>query len=833
MSMRINQNVSALLTYAAYSRNSTLLEKSMQRLSTGLRINSGGDDPAGLSMSQRLQVQLRGLQQATLNAQDGYSMAQVADGALDQVANSLQRMRELALQATSPVLADADRLVIQDEILQLQSEINSVANSTQFNTKSLLNGSQNSRVSSTSTSGTAYVSGSAIPLPGAYTISVSELRTGAEQVQRSAAFTTVSGGTAAGGSTELNSIAQLYDAASVFALAAPATLTLAGNGKTTQVTVQGTMTMSDVATTLQNAIVNDLGLAGSSVGVNGSTTANPGTLEIRSGQQGTQGEIAVLGPTTLMSSLALSTTTAAVDPVNQVTVTRNDGTATTAQTSGGTLAGVISGLTIQFDNITAAAVLGTQATSGVQVAASVTVSLADNKGNSVVIGLAAGSYSMNQVVSVFNGLMTGANIRGQASAVGNNLVFTSTDTGTAGFISITNVTAGNPLGLSTGRYAGSGGTNASHSGFNTVLSFNFGVASVMSVIDSHGNDTRISLTGNYGSVNGLITSINNTLIADNSSVRAINNAGTLQFQTVDTGAAAGFTVNLSAIASTNLRMNGNVVSGTGGSAANQTFSTDPTRVLAGFSVYDAGANPVLFAVSDNFGNTQNVSINTGNGAGSIFVTGSAVVSLINGALTQVQAAANFTSDQRIRIAALQGGADNSLTITDLSAGSQTATTALGIAQGTAKGTGDAKFNLTVTNTTPVFQVGAQAGQQFPFAFPDVRTTALGIANLNVTTVSGANRALQQVDAAIDRVSSARGTVGSGQNVLDRTVNSLRDAATNVAAANSNITDLDYALELINFARSQIISEAGVTMMAQANLQPQSVLSLLNALKPGS
>jgi len=122
--------------------NASAASKSMEKLSSGLKINKAGDDAAGLAISEKMRGQIRGLDQASANAQDGISMVQTAEGALNETSSILQRMRELSVQSSSGTNTDDDRKSIQSEVGQLKSEIDRIGDTTQFNTKALLNGSQ-------------------------------------------------------------------------------------------------------------------------------------------------------------------------------------------------------------------------------------------------------------------------------------------------------------------------------------------------------------------------------------------------------------------------------------------------------------------------------------------------------------------------------------------------------------------------------------------------------------------------------------------------------------------------------------------------------------------
>lgn len=138
--MRINHNIAALNTHRQLNSASNAQSKSMEKLASGLRINRAGDDAAGLAISEKMRGQIRGLDMASKNAQDGISLIQTAEGALNETHSILQRMRELAVQASNDTNTTDDREEIQKEITQLTSEVDRIGNATEFNTKKLLNG---------------------------------------------------------------------------------------------------------------------------------------------------------------------------------------------------------------------------------------------------------------------------------------------------------------------------------------------------------------------------------------------------------------------------------------------------------------------------------------------------------------------------------------------------------------------------------------------------------------------------------------------------------------------------------------------------------------------
>src|SRR5919206_1959557 len=147
MSFRINTNIEAFTAQRNLQQTAGMYAKSVEKLSSGLRINRAGDDAAGLSISEKMRSQISGLAQAQRNAQDGISMIQTGEGALNEVHSILQRMRELSVEAANGTLTSNDQTAISTELTQLSSEIDRVGNTTQFNSKTLLDNSLSTTVS--------------------------------------------------------------------------------------------------------------------------------------------------------------------------------------------------------------------------------------------------------------------------------------------------------------------------------------------------------------------------------------------------------------------------------------------------------------------------------------------------------------------------------------------------------------------------------------------------------------------------------------------------------------------------------------------------------------
>lgn len=209
--MKINHNMSAVITNAQLLRTENSLSATMERLSSGLKINHAKDDPAGMAISNKMQAQIDGLNQASQNASNGTSVLQIADSALSEITSMIQRMRELSVQAATDTNTLEDREAIQDEISSLTQEVNRISRDTEYNTKKLLDGTSDIRVYGESFS---RMSISDSVNPGNYTLEITAAATQATSVA------TTQAGTIPAGKVTINgmevSIAEGDDASTVF-----------------------------------------------------------------------------------------------------------------------------------------------------------------------------------------------------------------------------------------------------------------------------------------------------------------------------------------------------------------------------------------------------------------------------------------------------------------------------------------------------------------------------------------------------------------------------------------------------------------------------------------
>ena len=248
MGIYINTNVAAIGAQRNLNVTGAKMGKALERLSSGLRINRAADDAAGLSISEGMRSQIRGLRQGSRNAQDGVSMIQTAEGALTETHSLLQRMRELTVQAANSTLGTADRTAIGSEIQTLKSEIDNIATRTKFNGQSLLTGA----LSTTQTGGTAAVG--AVLTTGANAV-ISEVDVSSAKAGATYTFTNVSGVVRL--SNNLDSV--LIDVTPDATIGADGTMSLsfAGAGHNIKLTLSGAAakTGANVATDLNTLTI--------------------------------------------------------------------------------------------------------------------------------------------------------------------------------------------------------------------------------------------------------------------------------------------------------------------------------------------------------------------------------------------------------------------------------------------------------------------------------------------------------------------------------------------------------------------------------------------------
>jgi flagellin-like hook-associated protein FlgL len=357
--MRINTNVPALVSYNALTATNKSLQKSIERLSTGLRVNSAADDAAGLAISEKMRAQYRGLDQATSNAQDGISMIQTAEGALNETHSILQRMRELSVQAANDTLTQEDRSYIQLEIDELKTEIDRISTTTQFNKKQLLDGSAAVLWSSSDNTLKAIVKGGLREIDqfgqklvkeANFEIKLSVNGDGAAEVLKSDIFKlkhsvgTRAVGSLAAKTDTLYNIDKFWDANGKFMLEDPKTITITrGDGSQGSFTIYSTDTVASLLSKIENVKVDGKSLVNTAETEYYSSTTTgshvEGTMEIASALTGSAGKLTFSGDEDIIKALSLNTITEAKETTYGFTITNAHGTGTAPAIKSGTVTG--------------------------------------------------------------------------------------------------------------------------------------------------------------------------------------------------------------------------------------------------------------------------------------------------------------------------------------------------------------------------------------------------------------------------------------------------------------------------------------------------------------
>ncbi len=518
MSLRINQNVTSLSTYANLNSTASRVDKSISKLSSGLRINTAADDAAGLAISEKMRSQISGLNRAKLNAQDGISMLQTAEGGLGETESIIQRMRELAIQASNDTLTSNDRLEIQKEINQLTDAIDDIADSTEFNTKKLLDGSQTALVSASSTHVYGTSNGGGVA-GGDFNVSMTLVKAGISQMQTSQLFLDKNTGELAKGSTKLEDIAQFYDDNGVFALATQQSLTVTGNAETSSFTLDGKMTLNDLASSIQNALASasGLGIKNSQATIISTAQSNVsgvgGYLQITSGAVGDVGNFSIAGDQQVVDALGLTVSRQSVNNVIQMNTRDASGNVRRITTSTDTGSGLLDGIDLKFDS-TAAQVAGHGGiVNGLKFGSAQGTVAFNFKVGTASIGIkvnfdASGAYSMEGIANEINAAIkadaTAKNAGIEATVVDGQirLSYTPTDVSSPTEIIITagDETIGFVEGTYTGFVDGDKDLSAQVSGISVLATA--AIALTVDITDGNGTTTTVNIGSGATTVTG-------------------------------------------------------------------------------------------------------------------------------------------------------------------------------------------------------------------------------------------------------------------------------------------------------------------------------------------
>ena len=792
MSLRINYNLASSSAQRGLGTSQDLYSRMASRLSTGLRINQAADDTAGMAVSEKLKNQVRGLNQAQRNAQDSVSMLQTAEGALTETHGILARIRELAVQSANDTLTVSDRANLQAEADQLVAEVDRIASSTQFNGITLLN--KNSSVS----------------------------------LHNSGLGLTFQIGANSGNTLGVTlSAVRAQDLGDVQTLNAAHAVT--GGAKTIDV--------------------------GSATAVNYNATVDT-AFDVRDAINAAGGDITASvknGKLRLESSAAVSA------------VFANDGgdLQSTLFATNATVNTVASSTSLEDLGVSASGTMTITATSGTITGATTLTNLGINSGDTLVLGLSKAAGTGGAA-----GTMTLADL---GVTAGGTLTLAFADAGVS-------PTETRSIAVT---YQTSDTLSALASRIDTAVT----EAAVLTARGNTGTDTlAVTVGGSAGS--GAITLTGNTTAYSGGTLTI--NAGTILTDLADSNSGSGSLIsklNLTTItgATTGTTSASSATVNTAAFTESVTYTVgseaDLTAFAAGLQTAIQGAGAI--GTSTAFDVTSATAVINGSNQLAIDVSPSSngvTIATITGSGTNAlrtlfglgAAPASATATSAMNVAAQTETATVSYTTSDTlsTIATKIATAVTGIGQvGTSLIAGNAgaaaSFNAGTsmiditgvdTDTTLTFSSGALR-TALNLAAPDTATASgttsssaaivqnayrlssialTGVTSISssssgsidISTQTAASAAISTLDSAINQVSTARANIGAIENRLDSTSRSLAVASENTAAANSRIADADIAQSMSEMVRAQILQQAGISVLAQANQAPSLVLQLL-------
>ena len=923
MSMVIQHNIPALQTYNIVNDTSNALQKSIAKLSSGLRINSAADDAAGLAISEKMRSQIRGLDRAVANTQDGISMIQTAEGALSETHSILQRMRELSVQAANDTLTQQDRAYIQEEVDQLKDEITRVGNTTQFNKKKLLNGDSSALWSSSDLETKALVRGSLRDVDqfgqkksveGNYKIRV-KADPGQAEVQKSDIMTikhpnvlinkTVNtadgvkdvqvdnmtpgtydmklGGAASAGAATLTGAYGLNDgtddwSTDTWTIGAfdtvdgttdsTITFSLGGTDLTSAaITLTTGSTADDVAAAIRAKADEIVATAAASdVVIEGfdTLTADGGTITVKKKGSNSAG--------TLATSYSVGTSGTDTDPgaTHQgSTVTAaltSEDIFTVTSTADNTLNGSVLFEVMNKDDsnntITLKATATTLSQTGTNATATMdnivlkegdtTADLSELFGGSSGDGLVKIKLNLDTFDLVDDGAKFVEFVTAGKSTAGANAISVNLsgeidtdwddkwDNGPFG------VDSNSDPNVLTYALDGSALADTEVQFKNFILNEKTGTVTEGNVIMS--TDDNFSYTNTDTAVtNG------DTLAAFTTTYIGKTATGDVRLRDLDKFWNSEGTFMLDDAKTLTLNQgNGKTASIT--LYANDTLDEVATKINNAIAT-DLGQSKY---VNDATKFATFVSEDGDNNFASEAVPGTFVIrSVVPGAQGEI----TFSGDQQILDAlslnTIQESKETrySVDVLDEHTGkvlAQNVKTTGNVLHGVIHENVDVEFSalsgisatwndnlkkftydsemqettLHLADNTTVLQIGANEGEDLAMDIGDMRAHALGLDEVNMMSHDRAARSITVIDNAIDHVSTQRAKLGAYQNRLEYTANNLTTASENLTSAESRIRDADMAKEMMEFTKLNIMLQAGNSMLAQANQQPQNVLSLI-------
>lgn len=784
--MITNTNLFSLSSLVAAGRNQGDLSQSINRLSSGLRINSFMDDPSRMSISEKMRGFILGLQTSSQNAQDGISYLQTAEGATTEITNMLQRMRELAVEGANGIYSANDRLEIQKEIDQLKAEIDRISETTQFNTKKLINGESSGAWNSGTDKISAVINGTVAD--GNYDISV-DVKPGQNQVQSTQIFTLREGKLGA----------------------------YVGNQGTTNIgEVSSPDNIKDTADGSYNVTVanpTDGGTPGDDM--------NSSMDFINSYQK--EGSNMAFGA---VSATALKTNESGYFMIE---FTENS---TTAENGAGYRVKFISAETgeegqwIDFETEDGK-LKGSYDSNGFNLEFEIPMLAgADtvNDGDKFLFSVTDAKDVTNNEDLMANG--GGALQISQNGVQGPTIIYNQPNSLTKpddkdGIVEYNNVTVHMvTLDSETGTFdtgeitlgfqenTGAAGNGQTLGGTASIEVRKGGEAATAT--------TKLSELANFVDENGveLFASTQELKIYGNNTNTTIYLEGDDTIQDVvdkitkaitqDLGMGSGLTeVDKKLVSFNQIEGTGfGVVPGTMILQSALTGKDGELSFIGSQKLMDALGLEVVQESS------QNIQTITAKDNLTGVVVGERVTS--NSRVTDVIPGIDLIVDTRTGVDAYYNTGTGKI---DFKPSNRLE---------------NQNLNLHIVDARTEIQIGTEKGEKLDVSLPALNTAALGIGNTNINTQEDAQRAITEVDNALSKVVSARSKIGAHVNRLNSTINTLATAEENTTASESRIRDTDIAKETTAMTSAQVAYQANIAILAQANQIPAIALSLLQA-----
>lgn len=888
MSISINTNISSLQAQNNLNNVSKSLSQNQERLATGLRINSAKDDAAGLAISDRMTSQIRGLNQAVRNANDGISVASTAEGALQETTTILQRMRELSVQASNDSNSASDRASIQDEVNQLKAEINRIAETTNFNGTQLLDGTFSSKSFQVGADANQTISmsiGSATSQDlGNYSVQTNNATTGMNVATGESSLTTTGGGM---GQVTANSD---YPSALSSAIADQSLTVKDAEGNTLSTVDITESTANRSAYEIATELTGQDGITSATANANSVTMDFSSTTGVDDGdtvsfdlygEDGSTTNISFTRDSSGSTSLAdqiqsnvdstVDDLSASVDGdsvtvesasganigVGDFTVTDNvSGTLDTSNISGYT-----GGDTITFDMElggvslgTASATEGTNATVAQDIGDAIRAAASGVGGNVGVTGDADFSAQNNSITIDTDTTDSDAATITITRDTSDNLVFETTggaDFNLANLTDDDNSTAGVDASLDVSANSGGNasnssltvGTDVSFSPETVDTSFDFGSETLtenatdsavqVSTVDvqlEDGATIESDVDGTSGG--GILNVAAETAVGlDGVTDKSVGNRVAEQTLTI-VGSEGSADVDIAEDSTANgIAESVNNASGDTGVSAtantNATLSNLSTDGTVTFNLYGANQERIEIQATVTSSNLQSLADAVNDQTGATGITASLTDSGTSISLEN-------SDGENIVIENFEhSGASSENVETMMVTGGDGASVMLedGADSGSDNDStvvgGQVTFESAGGSFSIRSDVAAESGGLFVGDADQAQTSSLSrISALNVSTAEGAQSAISAIDGAIQQVDSIRGELGALQNRFDSTINNLTNVSQNITEARSRILDADIAKESSEMTMNNVRQQASSSVLAQANQTPQIALQLL-------